>query len=856
MLQLSLNKQGEGQGDKMRGTWLFTWAVTIAGLGTVLATPQAEREKEAVDSSSKPVRTDRYGDPLPENALARIGSPRLRDSSNITSVVFSSDGKNLFTCARPSKGFDGIACWETSTGKLLRRIPCQKYGAHCLALSPDGKTLAVVSEGRNDIWLIDIATQKPLRRLGENIDRVTHIAAAFSPDGSTLASCGAGGVLLWNVKTGALDQHLTKWGASWGLAWSPDGKLLAGVGDCSGRIGDVSSGKELWSIPLGKRYAECSVAFAPNGSAVAFGDEDGDVRLVEPTSGKELRRFSGHKGPVPALAFTPDGKHLASGGQDATVRIWDLTAAKEKHRFRLGRRARGLSLAFAPDGLTLASGSSDQTVQLWNITTGKEMLPLSGHRDFVTALAFSPDGRSLASGDFGGNLLLTDPAGLQTHPAFEGHSEPIKAVAFAPDGKTVVSGCWGGKVILWDKVTGKEIRSFKGHSDRIYALAFSPDGKKLASASIDSTVRLWDPATGKEISRMEGGAVWKWVTSLAFSADGRTLASAREDGTVRLCEVASGKEIRRLEGHEREVTSIASSSDGRHLVSAGEDRTVRVWEWNTGKEVRRLEGSEGRIRSVHFSPDGRTVVAGDENAVVLLWEVASRQLIGRFKGHQEDVYSVAFSPDGRIVASGSRDFTILLWDVTSQGGVPSTKFSSPTDAELWEKLAEPEARQAHQALWRLVSVPTMSVPMLRKAIRPVEQSATKEHIARLVAELGDERFAVREKASGELEELGELALPSLREALASQPTPELNLRAQTLLRQIVGQKPPISRLRLGRALSVLEQIGTRDAREVLESLAKGAEGAWLTNEAQTSMQRLDARAKTFGDGKPGGELPR
>jgi hypothetical protein len=166
---------------------------------------------------------------------------------------------------------------------------------------------------------------------------------------------------------------------------------------------------------------------------------------------------------------------------------------------------------------------------------------------------------------------------------------------------------------------------------------------------------------------------------------------------------------------------------------------------------------------------------------------------------------------------------------------------SPREMDaLWADLAGDDAARAYRAAWTLVLAPRQAVPWLRERLRPVP-SVDASRIARLIADLEDDSFAIRQKAMKELAALGELAGPALKKALADHPTLEMRRRAEELLQRLEQDDPPPERLRALRSITVLERIGTPDAREVLLSLSKGAAGAGITQEAADALERLARR---------------
>jgi hypothetical protein len=113
----------------------------------------------------------------------------------------------------------------------------------------------------------------------------------------------------------------------------------------------------------------------------------------------------------------------------------------------------------------------------------------------------------------------------------------------------------------------------------------------------------------------------------------------------------------------------------------------------------------------------------------------------------------------------------------------------------------------------------------------------------LLQALGSDQFQARQKAEKELEKLDELAAPAYRQFLAGKPALDDQQRVARLLARAEDPARALDRLQALRAVTVLEQIGTAEARQQLEKLAQGAEGAHLTRDAKAALERLGKQSR-------------
>ena len=622
--------------------------------------------------------------PLQGTNIVEVSSPGLQGFS------FSAAGAGGLDPPRMEGDFHTWRLPHAATVRL------GKGGIRSFAFSPDGEVLAVATDA--GIWLYDAATHRELALLPALPAR----NLAFSPDGTTLASCGShkDKVRLWDVETGhqvaALDVTAET------VAFSPDGRTLA----------SAFTGVELWDVEtriLKAAISEAglwgirSVAFSPDGRTLAAGSVDHTVRLwdVETAAGIEI--FRGHGAEVWDVSFSPDGRTVASASFDHTVRLWEVATGAVTTL--AGHESWVVSLDFSPDGSTLASGSDD--IRLWDLATGRATTIATGGGGLV---AFSPDGRALASGFVGNaSVALWDLARRSAVTLAKGHiGGASRSVALAPDGTTLAAGLGFDKIQLWDLGTATSTAVLEGHTSRLNAVVFSPDGATLASASSDRTVKLWNVATGAEITTLEAPD-GTWISALAFSPDGGSIASGDARGGVKLWDVASGLRTATYQGDPvKGIASLAFSPDGTTLAagSAGLDlwdlatdrsilterfsdavyavsftpdgtalalarrdiETLSIWKVPPGRDRATLSIEyPAYAYTAAFSPDGSIVVSGTlviGNVDVLeVRDVATGTLIATLEGHGGTIARLAFAPDGSTFASGSEDGTALVWDL-------------------------------------------------------------------------------------------------------------------------------------------------------------------------------------------------
>ena len=610
-------------------------SVDLPGQSPIVAfSPDGRRLAIAVHKSTGP--TEGFGTLLlwhaeAGGAPAKLGGERGWDCA----LEFGGDGNTLAEVDRAGV----LTVWDTTSGKEARAVRTGAAGVVSWAVSPGAKVVALATPEETTCW--DLTGGTRLFVIKERPETL-----ALSPDGGILARTRwDGGLELRAAGDGHVIDTLDDTARHGPIAFTPDGnhliKLTQGGNWDAVKVWEVFPDERGHTL-AGHRHVVTSVAFSPDGSALASGSLDHSVKLWDSPSGQERATLAGHADGVTGVCFGDDGRVLATASRDGTVRVWDAKTGRERAVLR-GHDGAVRAVAFAAAGPLLASGGKDGTVRLWDSVGGKEPTVLRGHKGEVLAVAFRPDGKLLASAGEDGTARLWDPATGEELRVLTGHAGAVCAAAFSPDGTVLVTGSggrdggeqWFGEAVFWEADTGLRRLAVRGHTGFVRSIAFTPDGKTLATAD-DRGVIFRDPLTGQQRAAIrgdgrppfpEGWEVW----GVAFNKPGSTLAVAggRPDddgrwlGEVRLW--VTDPQRASLRPHAGGISAAVVPASGEAILTLGGSGAFHRGARSGGAseeadEIKVWDRLTGTARATYPIPPSSRAALGDDGKTLAFAE--------------------------------------------------------------------------------------------------------------------------------------------------------------------------------------------------------------------------------------------
>jgi RNA polymerase sigma factor (sigma-70 family) len=399
-----------------------------------------------------------------------------------------------------------LAFFDIKTGKLVRRLDGD-WTTSALAIAPDGKAIVAGSALQPFSKVVDLETGKLIARIQMEYSTMV---LAYSPSSSTLAGAFFGGsrIGVWDVQKGVAVDASAEPVTFAGTVFSRDGQKVA-VG-WTRDIVDWRTGQLVRRLPdVATNDGPREPILAPNQMFFVVLEKNRSIRLVDATSGKDIRVIADLKATALRAQFSQDSRRLVSYCADNELRVWDLANGREIAAFAPSEELNQPGLALSDNGRLLtvtAWGQGKNAVHVlytWHIDDIKLLsrIEVPGGRLIPTAV--SPDGRYLATGssskDRTGNdaeseVVIWNTASGRKLKSLPGHQfdRGYRSCAFSSNSQLLFTGDATGRLRVWEVLSGQEMYAFEGHRQKIYWTTCSPDGRFLLTASDDAPCFIWD----------------------------------------------------------------------------------------------------------------------------------------------------------------------------------------------------------------------------------------------------------------------------------------------------------------------------------------------------------------------------
>ena len=587
-----------------------------------------------------------------------IGKP---DQEGAASIAFAPDGQRLAVGGRSGK----IWVYDLATKKQLQTIATG---------GGVGQPLQLSAEVERQLGP-EVKKQLSSMAMGHGLVQ----SLEFSPDGNRIASEGQGVFQLWDAASGQAIRTITQDPKKYGKTSRMEGDSALAFSPGGRRIATAAPKVAVWDADTGERLLEIDatagdLAFSPDGRQLA-GNSGGMIKLWDSLTGEEIHTIFGRYA-YGKLAFMPDGRRLVTGG--GMVCLWDLDESQEAFDLELrslGGSASSWTVAFHPESHAFGVVNIGTEAAIYDTETAEKVATLGQRWDGAmqrkvppqelmrwapyqsVALSLRADGMQMAEvcPDKTARIWGVDSRSPIATIQSDQH---LRAVTFSPDGKRVALATEDTAVELWDVAQGERLRRYEPQSfwgpgiNPSFRLpgfekpvlpstwvALRPDGRHVALAVCTGGVKVWDVASGDEVYTLQTHPALRQIgtegkarrfffpmamTRLAYSCDSRQLATCSDavNAAIRVWDADSGEQLGALEGHTRRVNAMAFSSDGRRLVSGSQDKTVRIWDVPNRRELIRFE-TPGEVWAVAISPDDRHVacwLSSSGTPMVRIWD--------------------------------------------------------------------------------------------------------------------------------------------------------------------------------------------------------------------------------------------
>lgn len=447
-------------------------------------------------------------------------------------------------------------------------------------------------------------------------------------------------------------------------ALSPDGKMsVTASHDGNVKIWEIETGKELKRLGFEKKWVKM-LAWTPDSKTLLMGLQEGTFALYE-MSAKEIELFhSSHKAQITSISVSSDGKTILTSSDDMFLKIWDCKSRDEKSSIKLN--ARPTISILSGDEKHIITGNYDGTIRIFGVKSQEEVFNLKTGRSQISNVFVSKDLSKLISISFDRGARLWD---LESRVMLKHQRvgfSTSKSVSQSSDEKYIayiINDQHGSNIDILqvekDKLT--KIKTIRAGKLTLFNIFFSSDNKKIYGHLTTGILRIWDVESGKELTKERD-----YITHLALSASCKNVTALTSNGKLQTWDTEKCEKNKEFDWTGKcNIFSITASSDNKAIITHNFDRSLSIIDPETGIEKSKIDTQKSK-RGLYLtsisSTDGKLVYGGDNTGIFYIFssEEKERPLVQWKKVCPSGIICMDISSDGKHILAASTDGSIRV----------------------------------------------------------------------------------------------------------------------------------------------------------------------------------------------------
>jgi len=496
---------------------------------------------------------------------------------------------------------------------------------------------------------------------------------AWSPDGSLLATSTGSRIQLWDAKTGNLRNTFTlpKLAITAPLAFSGDSKRLFSHGSNFNKtmVWDVATGDLVRmtadyrnGIRAGVLNKDGTIAVLAGSTGGGGGPNStfmGAAHIWNITTGEMTKSISVSKAGTQNIAMNADATRAILGMSDGNAAILDLTEGKILKTIK-AHNQEVRCVFMSKDGKTAITSSQDSNINVWNAETGEKIHTLSdeGVSRFSERIQASDDGKVIVTNSTLTLCVWDGTTGkLTRRQSFKMHTS---GVTLSPDATKFALRTQGEGLSIFDVKSGEREKITFGSVSTPLSVSWHPKDRALVIGCVQTSPLLFQLGAEHKVQTIGNAGP---CHAIGWDKEGKQIYMSGEESNVALYDVARPEKPRTFVSEQFSSTGASMSSDGR-LAIASNDSFIGLWDTVKNERIRRLDVGGSFLKSVYFSPDDTKLMTLNRDELTV-FDTTKWERLYSLKGYLATPKMAAWSPDGSKIAScyGSFDDGFLyLWD--------------------------------------------------------------------------------------------------------------------------------------------------------------------------------------------------